>query len=96
MWYGLNVAKLKALMPSIQTNILAEWGTNLGIKHMDKTWRAMQDMSAMRMKMLGGASDVVNKWLNVQPGLYGKLVKGKKNELAELSAVMHYATDKSI
>jgi len=96
MWYGLNVAKLKALMPSIQTNILAEWGTNLGIKHMDKTWRAMQDMSAMRMKMLGGASNVVNKWLNVQPGLYGKFVKGKKNELAELSAVMHYATDKSI
>jgi hypothetical protein len=96
MWYGLNVAKLKALMPSIQTNILAEWGTNLGIKHMDKTWRAMEDMSAMRMKMLGGASDVVNKWLNVQPGLYGKLIKGKKNELAELSAVMHYATDKSI
>ena len=96
MWYGLNIAKLKALMPSIQTNILAEWGTNLGIKHMDKTWRAMEDMSAMRMKMLGGASDVVNKWLNVQPGLYGKLIKGKKNELAELSAVMHYATDKSI
>lgn len=96
MWYGLNVAKLKALMPSIQTNILAEWGTNLGIKHMDKTWRAMEDMSAMRMKMLGGASDVVTKWLNVQPGLYGKLIKGKKNELAELSAVMHYATDKSI
>jgi|688.fasta_scaffold02765_38 hypothetical protein len=96
MWYGLNVTKLKALMPSIQTNILAEWGTNLGIKHMDKTWRAMEDMSAMRMKMLGGASDVVNKWLNVQPGLYGKLIKGKKNELAELSAVMHYATDKSI
>ena len=96
MWYGLNITKLKALMPSIQTNILAEWGTNLGITHMDKTWRAMEDMSAMRMKMLGGASDVVNKWLNVQPGLYGKLIKGKKNELAELSAVMHYATDKSI
>ena len=96
IWSALNVAKLKALMPAIQTNILAEWGTNLGITHMDKTWRAMQDMSAMRMKMLGGASEVVNKWLDVQPGLYGKLVKGKKNELAELSAVMHYATDKSI
>jgi len=96
IWSALNVAKLKALMPAIQTNILAEWGTNLGITHMDKTWRAMQDMSAMRMKMLGGASEVVNKWLDVQPGLYGKLIKGKKNELAELSAVMHYATDKSI
>jgi hypothetical protein len=96
IWSALNIAKLKALMPSIQTNILAEWGTNLGITHMDKTWRAMQDMSAMRMKMLGGASEVVNKWLDVQPGLYGKLIKGKKNELAELSAVMHYATDKSI
>jgi hypothetical protein len=96
MWQGLNVAKLKALMPAIQTNVLVEWGTNLGITHMDKTWRAMQDMGAMRMKMLGGASDVVTKWLNVQPGMYGKLVKGKKNELAELSAVMHYATDKSI
>jgi len=96
MWSGLNVVKLKALMPAIQTNVLVEWGTNLGITHMDKTWRAMQDMGAMRMKMLGGASDVVNKWLDVQPGMYGKLVKGKKNELAELSAVMHYATDKSI
>jgi hypothetical protein len=96
MWSGLNVAKLKALLPAIQTNVLVEWGENLGIKHMDKTWRAMQDMGAMRMKMLGGASDVVTKWLNVQPGLYGKLIKGKKNELNELSAVMHYATDKSI
>jgi hypothetical protein len=96
MWSALNVVKLKALMPAIQTNVLVEWGTNLGITHMDKTWRAMQDMGAMRMKMLGGASDVVTKWLNVQPGMYGKLVKGQKNELAELSAVMHYATDKSI
>jgi hypothetical protein len=95
-WSALNVVKLKALMPAIQTNILVEWGTNLGITHMDKTWRAMQDMGAMRTKMLGGASDIVTKWLNVQPGMYGKLVKGKKNELAELSAVMHYATDKSI
>jgi hypothetical protein len=96
VWSALNVVKLKALMPAIQTNVLVEWGTNLGITHMDKTWRAMQDMGAMRMKMLGGASDVVTKWLNVQPGMYGKLVKGQKNELAELSAVMHYATDKSI
>jgi hypothetical protein len=96
MWSALNVVKLKALLPALQTNVLVEWGTNLGITHMDKTWRAMQDMGAMRMKMLGGASDVVTKWLNVQPGLYGKLVKGQKNELAELSAVMHYATDKSI
>jgi len=96
IWSALNVVKLKALMPAIQTNVLVEWGTNLGITHMDKTWRAMQDMGAMRTKMLGGASDIVTKWLNVQPGMYGKLVKGKKNELAELSAVMHYATDKSI
>lgn len=96
MWSAMNVKKLQALLPSIQTNILVEWGTNLGITHMDKTWRAMQDMSAMRMKMLGGASDVVTKWLEVQPGLYGKLIKGKKNELNDLSAVMHYATDKSI
>jgi hypothetical protein len=93
---ALNVQKLKYLLPALQTNIIVEWGENLGIKHMDATWRAMQDMSAMRMKMLGGASDVVNKWLNVQPGMYGKLIKGKKNELNELSAVMHYATDKSI
>jgi hypothetical protein len=93
---ALNVQKLKYLLPALQTNIIVEWGESLGIKHMDKTWRAMQDMSAMRMKMLGGASDVVNKWLNVQPGMYGKLIKGKKNELNELSAVMHYATDKSI
>ena len=96
IWSALNVKKLQALLPSIQTNILVEWGTNLGITHMDKTWRAMQDMGAMRMKMLGGASDVVNKWIEVQPGLYGKLVKGKKNELNDLAAVMHYATDKSI
>jgi hypothetical protein len=96
MWQGLNVTKLKALLPAIQTNVLVEWGDNLGITHMDKTWRAMQDMGAMRMKMLGGASDVVTRWLDVQPGMYGKLIKGKKNELADLSAVMHYATDKSI
>jgi len=93
---ALNVQKLKYLLPALQTNIIVEWAENLGVKHMDNTWRAMQDMGAMRMKMLGGASDVVNKWLNVQPGLYGKLIKGRKNELAELSAVMHYATDKSI
>jgi hypothetical protein len=93
---ALNIQKLKYLLPALQTNIIVEWGESLGIKHMDKTWRAMQDMGAMRMKMLGGASDVVTKWLDVQPGLYGKLIKGKKNELAELSAVMHYATDKSI
>lgn len=96
MWHGLNVTKLKALLPALQTNILVEWGASLGITHMDTTWRSMQDMGAMRMKMLGGASEVVNKWLNVQPGMYGKLIKGKKNELNELSAVMHYATDKNI
>ena len=96
MWHALNVKKLEALLPALQTNVLVEWGSNLGINHMEDTWRAMQDMGAMRMKMLGGASDVVTKWLDVQPGLYGKLIKGKKNELAELSAVMHYATDKSI
>ena len=95
-WSGFNVVKLKALLPALQTNVIVEWGENLGIKHMDKTWRLMQDMGAMRMKMLGGAAEVVNKWLNVQPGMYGKLVKGQKNELNELAAVMHYATDKSI
>lgn len=95
-WSGFNVVKLKALLPALQTNIIVEWGENLGIKHMDKTWRLMQDMGAMRMKMLGGAADVANKWLNVQPGMYGKLIKGQKNELNELAAVMHYATDKSI
>jgi hypothetical protein len=95
-WAAFNIQKLKYLLPALQTNIIVEWAENLGIKHMDNTWRAMQDMSAMRMKMLGGASDVVTKWLDVQPGLYGKLIKGKKNELNELSAVMHYATDKAI
>lgn len=93
---ALNVQKLKYLLPALQTNIIVEWAENLGINHMADTWRSMQDMSAMRMKMLGGASDVVTKWLDVQPGMYGKLIKGKKNELNELSAVMHYATDKSI
>jgi hypothetical protein len=95
-WNAFNVTKLKALLPALQTSVIVEWGDNLGIKHLNETRRAMQDMGAMRMKMLGGASDVVAKWLNVQPGLYGKLIKGKKNELADLSAVMHYATDKSI
>lgn len=95
-WSGFNVVKLKALLPTLQTNIIVEWGENLGIKHMDKTWRLMQDMGAMRMKMLGGAAEVVDRWLNIQPGMYGKLVKGQKNELNELAAVMHYATDKSI
>jgi hypothetical protein len=95
-WNAFNVTKLKALLPALQTSVIVEWGDNLGIKHLNETRRAMQDMGAMRMKMLGGASDVVSKWLNVQPGLYGKLIKGKKNELADLSAVMHYATDKSI
>jgi len=63
MWSALNIVKLKALLPALQTNVLVEWGTNLGITHMDKTWRAMQDMGAMRMKMLGGASDVVRATL---------------------------------
>ena len=95
-WNAFNVVKLKALLPALQTNIIVEWGENLGIKHMDRTWRLMQDMGAMRMKMLGGAAEVVDRWLNIQPGMYGKLVKGQKNELNELAAVMHYATDKSI
>ena len=96
IWSGLNVKKLQALLPAIQTDVIAEWGKNLGINHMDRTTRLLDDMHSMRSKMLGGAANVVEKWLEINTGMYGKYIKGKRNEVIDLSAVMHYSTDKGI
>lgn len=95
LWSTMNMNKLKALLPAIQTSNLVEWAQNLGISELGNTWRMSQDMSAMRNKMLTASSDVVQEWLKIQPGVVGKL-RGKKNELTALADVMHYSTDKSI
>lgn len=95
LWSTMNMNKIKALMPAIQTSNLVEWAQNLGISELGNTWRMSQDMSAMRNKMLTASSDVVQEWLKIQPGVVGKL-RGKKNELTALADVMHYSTDKSI
>lgn len=94
-WAGMKVKSLEALLPALQTNVLAEWATNLGINHVANVWRQMQDMSNMRVKMMSNASDIVREWTKLQAGLVGKAL-GKKNEMRALAAAMHYSTDKAI
>lgn len=91
----LKIANLKALLPALQTNIIAEWGDKLGIKGLSEVWRGMQDMSAMRNNTMIAAADISNKWLQLQPGVVGKL-RGKKSEIQALADVMHYSTDKQV
>ena len=92
----LKIANLKALLPALQTNIIAEWGEKLGIKGLAETWRGVQDMSAMRNNIMISASEISQDWLKLQPGVAGRLLKGKKNEITALADVMHYSTDRQI
>jgi hypothetical protein len=91
----LKIANLRALLPALQTNIIAEWGEKLGIKGLAETWRDVQDMSAMRNNIMISASEISQDWLKLQPGIVGKL-KGKENEITALADVMHYSTDRQI
>ncbi len=91
----LKIANLRALLPALQTNIIAEWGEKLGIKGLAETWRGVQDMSAMRNNIMISASEISQDWLKLQPGIVGKL-KGKENEITALADVMHYSTDRQI
>ena len=91
----LKIANLKALLPALQTNIIAEWGDKLGIKGLSEVWRDMQDMSSMRNNTMIASSEITQKWLQLQPGVVGKL-QGKKSEIEALADVMHYSTDRQI
>jgi len=91
----LKITNLRALLPALQTNIIAEWGEKLGIKGLAETWRDVQDMSAMRNNIMISASEISQDWLKLQPGIVGKL-KGKENEITALADVMHYSTDRQI
>ena len=91
----LKIANLRALLPALATNVITEWGGKLGIKGLDEVWRGMQDMSAMRNNTMIAAAEISKKWLELQPGVVGKL-RGKKNEIQALADVMHYSTDKQI
>jgi hypothetical protein len=92
----LKIANLRALLPALQTNIIAEWGEKLGIKGLAEAWRGVQDMSAMRNNIMISASEISQDWLKLQPGVAGRLLKGKKNEITALADVMHYSTDRQI
>lgn len=92
---SLKIANLKALLPALQTNIITEWGDKLGIKGLTEVWRDMQDMSSMRNNTMIAAAEISQKWLQLQPGVVGKL-RGKKSEIQALADVMHYSTDKQI
>jgi hypothetical protein len=92
----LKIANLRALLPALQTNIIAEWGEKLGIKGLAEAWRDVQDMSAMRNNIMISASEISQDWLKLQPGVAGRLLKGKKNEITALADVMHYSTDRQI
>ena len=94
-WTALNTTKLKAILPALQTSVVVEWAHNLGINHMKQTERLMQDMSSMRAKSMVTASEIVTDWAKLSGGIFGKL-RGKKNELRDISNVMHAATDKGI
>ena len=94
-WTALNTTKLKAILPALQTSVVVEWAHNLGINHMKQTERLMQDMSSMRAKSMVTASEIVTDWAKLSGGIFGKL-RGKKNELRNISNVMHAATDKGI
>lgn len=91
----LKIANLKALLPALQTNIIAEWGDKLGVKGLSDVWRDMQDMSSVRNNTMIAAAEISQKWLQLQPGVVGKL-RGKKSEIEALADVMHYSTDKQI
>jgi hypothetical protein len=94
-WTALNTTRLKAILPALQTSVVVEWAHNLGINHMKQTERLMQDMSSMRAKSMVVASEIVTDWAKLSGGLLGKL-RGKKNELRDISNVMHAATDKGV
>jgi hypothetical protein len=95
-WSGFNVAKLKALLPGLQNNVIVEWADRLGIKGLDRADRGLQDMGAMRSNMLAAAAENTGEWLKLQPGIAKRLIKGAKNEIQALADVMHYSTDKGI
>lgn len=94
-WKGMKIKSLEALLPALQTNMIAEWANNLGINHVAAVWQQMQDMNVMRTKMMSNASDIVQDWVKLQTGLIGKAL-GRKNEMRDLAAAMHYSTDKAI
>lgn len=94
-WDTFNIAKLKALLPALMTDVIVQWSNRLGISGLDRAWRGMQDMSAMRANMMSAAADTTREWLKLQPGVVKRL-RGKKGELSELADVMHAATLKGV
>lgn len=96
MWHALNVTKLKALLPAIQTDTIVQWADRLGVKGLKEAWRGMQDMDAMRMNMLTASAEIAREWVQLHPGVIGRKIMGKASELKKLAAVMHYATDKGV
>jgi hypothetical protein len=100
-WKTLDIKQLEALLPSIQTNVLAEWGERSGINHMNSAYQMTQDMDAMRMKILSAAADITKEWSGLRQGVIKRGVSRlrgmkKADELRALANVMHYSTDKRV
>lgn len=99
VWQAFSVKKLQVLPPALQTDTIVQWAGRLGVNGLDRAWRGMQDMGAMRANMLSAAADNTREWLKLHPGVTGAMrqrATGQRSEMTKLAAVMHYATDAGI